>query len=341
MSVPSYKEFLRQQSSDEAYPPQGTSQFKTPLKAQFGTLREQSQRFPIQGSTPSQGTSQFKAPLKMQSGTLREQSQPYAAFGASPFDSASRYHVTNPSQPLVQQPETGSEQRGYYPPFEMPLSNAALLDSIPTMPLPRVQALSATDARNTYSAGDPLTHTRSVSTIHPHRISTDPYIDIPVPYSALEAPRPFSQLLRASNPSWQSALPRTEPVVGLASRRTTKAYVMMKVILMGGAGLFVGGIASFWLLRSPTYLVVTWAILIIVFSNLVSRELRSYYRLKATTQGMGGGQASPLSPAHEVDTGRHPVLKDISDTTGYLKALSLVSKPGYPAQNVPEKEYRV
>lgn len=115
----------------------------------------------------------------------------------------------------------------------------------------------------------------------------------------------------------------------------------MKVILMGGTGLFVGGIASFWLLRFPTYLVVTWAILLIVLSNLVSRELRSYYQLKSTTQCMEAGHASTISTSHDVDTGRHPVLKDISDTTGYLKALCLVSKPGYPAQNFPEKEYRV
>lgn len=117
---------------------------------------------------------------------------------------------------------------------------------------------------------------------------------------------------------------------------------MMKVILMGGIVLLVGGIASFLLLRFPTYLVVTWAILIIVFSNLISRELRSYYQPTPTTLRMEAGDPSTTSPSHSVDMGRHPVLKDISDTTGYLKALSLVFKPGQPTQTfLPEKEYKV
>lgn len=116
----------------------------------------------------------------------------------------------------------------------------------------------------------------------------------------------------------------------------------MKVILMGGTLLLVGGIASFLLLRFPTYLVVTWAILIIVFSNLVSRELRSYYQHTPATPRMEAEHASTTSTSHDIDMGRHPVLKDISDTTGYLKALCLVVKPGHPAQIFPqEKEYGV
>lgn len=219
MSVPSDKEFPSQQSSDKAYPSKGISQFKAPLKLQSGALREQGQRFSIQGSTPSKGTSQFKAPLKFQSGTLREQSRPYAAFGASPSNSASLYHVTDPLQPLVPQLEKWSEQSGYHPPFGMHLSNTALQDSVTTMPLPRVQALPSIDARNTYSAGDPITHKSSVLTIH---LSTDPYIGILVPHSSPEAPRQSAQFLRESNRSWQSALPQTEPLVGSESLRKNK-----------------------------------------------------------------------------------------------------------------------
>jgi hypothetical protein len=112
----------------------------------------------------------------------------------------------------------------------------------------------------------------------------------------------------------------------------------MKVILMGGTVLLVGGIASFLLLRFPTYLVVTWAILIIVFSNLVSRELRSYYRLTQTTPLMAAAHPSSLS--YDGDMGLNPVLRDITDTTGYLKALCRVFKDDHPAQIVPPEKVR-
>jgi hypothetical protein len=116
----------------------------------------------------------------------------------------------------------------------------------------------------------------------------------------------------------------------------------MKVILMAGTVLLMGGIASFLLLRFPTYLVVTWAILLIVFSNLVSRELRSYYRLTPTTPGIEAIHPSTISPFHDEDMGLHPMLKDITDTTGYLKALCHVFKNDHSAQTFPpEKVYRV
>jgi hypothetical protein len=116
----------------------------------------------------------------------------------------------------------------------------------------------------------------------------------------------------------------------------------MKVILTGGTVLLVGGIASFLLLRSPTYLVVTWAILIIIFSNLVSRELRSYYQLTPTTLGMEAVHPSTISTPHGMDMGRHPMLKDITDTTGYLKALCHVFKNEHPVQTFPpEKVYKI
>ncbi|GCE05851.1 hypothetical protein KDAU_31800 [Dictyobacter aurantiacus] len=112
---------------------------------------------------------------------------------------------------------------------------------------------------------------------------------------------------------------------------------------MVGTGVLVGGLASFWLLRFPTYLVVTWAILIIVLSNLLSREVRDYYhQLKSKIQPLEAEHHSTAAPSHDEDTGGHPILKDISDTTGYLKALCFVFKPGSPAQSLPqEQEYRV
>jgi len=111
---------------------------------------------------------------------------------------------------------------------------------------------------------------------------------------------------------------------------------------MIGTALLVGGIASFLLLRFPTYLVVTWAILIIVFSNLVTRELRSYYRLTPTTRNMEAAHPYTVSTPQGVDMEHYPALNDISDTTGYLKALCLAFEHDHPAQAFsPEKEYKV
>jgi hypothetical protein len=332
---------MSQPNSNTIYPPKGVSQFKAPLRFHSGTsgaLQEQIQRSSIQEGTPSRVVSQFKAPLRPQSGTLREQSQPYAAFGAPPFNSALD-HVTDPSQLFVQQPEQWREQGGYYPSSGLRFSNTALQHAGPSISLPRVQAFPSVVARGTYFAGDPITQKSN--------ISTDPYIGMPDLHSSLEAHRQglSPQLLRESSRLWH-ALPQTEPLVRSEAPRKIKTQVMIKVIFMGGIGLLVGGIASVWLLRFPTYLVVAWAILIIILSNLVSRELRSYYLLKSTkpaVPGMDAGHPSTTSTFHSADDmGRHPELKDISDTTGYLKALNLVFKPGHPAQNFfPEKEYRV
>jgi hypothetical protein len=335
MSVRSYGEFPSQQSSNKVHPSKGISQFKTPLRRQSDTLLEQGQRSSTQGSTPSRSISQFKAPL-LQTGTLRAQNQSYAAFGAPSSNSAS--HETNPSQPFIPQPEKWREQSGYRSPSGMHLSNAALHHSGPTMSLPRVMTLPSVAARDTYSAGNPIAQKSSVLTIYPNNISTNPYIGIPAPHSSLAAHRQGQspQFLRESD------LPRTEPLAGSETRLKTKTQVTMRVIIMVGTGLLVGGIASFWLLRFPTFLIVAWAILIIVLSNLVSRELRSYYQLKSTMLRMETEHSSTISTSHDVDMERDPMLKDISDTTGYLKALCFVFKPDQPAQNFPpEKEYRV
>jgi hypothetical protein len=346
MNFHSYGEFPSQQSSDKENPSKRVSQFKAPRRLQSGTLPEQGQgqHFSTQGSTSSGSVSQFNVPQRLQSGTLEEQGRPYAAFDAPPFDGASPGRVTAPSQSLVQQPGKWREQSEYHSPSEMYRSNAALPHFGQTMSLPRVLALPSVPGRDTYFAGDPITHKSGVLKVHPNSISTDPYIGIPASRPSFEAYRQglSPQFLREAGQLQQSALTQTEPLMKSEAPRKTKTHVTMRVILMGGTGLLLGGIGSFWLLRSPTYLVVTWAIIVIIVSNLVSRELRSYYLLKSTALRTEGAHPSTISISHSVDMGRHPVLKDISDTTGYLKALNLVFKSGHPAQNLfPEEESEV
>jgi hypothetical protein len=336
MSVLYHGEFPSQQSSGKV------SQFKAPLKlqpgAQSGKLPAQGQRYSTLGSTSSKGVSQFKTlpriQASVQSGKLLAQNRPYSASGGLPSNGAPLFPVTNPAQPVVQQPEkrigqSGGQTQGRDKP--QPLH-------VPTgMSLPRILALPSVVARDTYPADEPITGESGVLPIYPNTVSTDPYVGIPASLSSLEVlrQRRSSQFLRETDRSWRPALPRTEAL------RRTKTHVTMKVILMGGTALLVGGMASFLLLRSPTYLVVTWAILIIVFSNLASRELRSYYQRTPTTLGMEAGHPSTISTPHGEDMGRHPVLKDITDTTGYLKAL-LVCKNDQPAQTFPRaKECKV
>lgn len=344
MSFLSYGEFPSQQCSDKEHPSTGVSQFKVPWRLQSGTLLEQGQdqHFFTQGSTSSGGVLQFKAPRRLQPSPLEYQDQSYATLGASPFNGALPGHVTTPSQSLIQQPENRSEQNGYHSPSGKYLSNAALPPSGPAMSLPRVQALPSVVAQNTSLAGGPVTHKSSILTAYPGNIPAYQCIGVSVPRSSLEARRQglFSQSLRESDRTWQPAIPRTEPLVRPEAPRKTRAYVVIKVILTGGAGLLVGGIASYWLLHFPTYLVVTWAILILILSNLVGWELRSYYLFKTAALRVEAEHSSAASTSHSMDMECHSALKDISDTTGYLKALCLVVKPGHLAENFPaQKEY--
>jgi len=347
MSVLYHGEIPDQQSSAKVHPSKGASQFKAPLRlpsgVQSGQSPAQGQRYATPGSISSKGASQFKTPLRpqpgVQSGQLPAQNRPYSTPGVRPHNGAL---FTNPSHPIVQQLEKRTEQSGYHPPSAMPLSHDALQHYGPTTSHPRVPAFPSVVARNTYSAGDPITQKTGVLNIYPKSVSTDPYVGIPAPLSSLEAlrqQRRSSQFLRESDRTWQPALPRTQAWAKSEALHRTKTHIAMKLILMAGTVLLVGGIASFLLLRSPTYLVVTWAILIIVFSNLVSRELRSYYRLTHTTPHMTEAHPSPIS--YDGDMGLNPILKDMTDTTGYLKALCHVFKDDQSAQIVPpEKVHR-
>ena len=57
---------------------------------------------------------------------------------------------------------------------------------------------------------------------------------------------------------------------------------------------------------------------------------------------MAAIRPSSVSKPHSVDKGRNPVLKDITDTTAYLKAFCLVFKNDSPTQTIPpKKEHKV
>jgi hypothetical protein len=53
-------------------------------------------------------------------------------------------------------------------------------------------------------------------------------------------------------------------------------------------------------------------------------------QLTPMTLSMEAVHSSTISPPQGEDMGRHPLLKDMSDTTGYLKALCLVFKNDHP-----------
>jgi hypothetical protein len=114
--------------------------------------------------------------------------------------------------------------------------------------------------------------------------------------------------------------------------RNAKTHVTIKVVLLGGSLVLVGVVISFVLVRFPTYLVVIWVILIIIYSNLVSRELRSYYQQTLTIRHPEAVPLSRIALPREEDLGRHLMLKDMGDTTGYLKALCLVFNHDQSAQ---------
>lgn len=345
MSVHFYGEIPSQHISNEVHPSsQGSSQFKAPLRRQSGQLPGQDQRSSTPGSTPSGGLSQFKAPLVrqpgVQSGPLPGQDRPYSAAGAPPFNGAPFFAVTNPSQHVVPQSEKLIDKNGYAAQAEARRLNVVLQQSGPTTSFPRALSLPSIVARETHAAGGPITDRSSALSMYPGAISTDPYVGIPAAPPSLEAQRRTAQFVRGAD----RALPWAEARAKSEALRSAKTHVTMKVVLIGGAFLFVGGIASFLLLRFPTYLVVTWAILIIVCSNLVSRELRAYYqqKLAARKEAVLPSAVAMSQDEDEEDMGRHPVLKDMSDTTGYLKALCFVFKSDAPAQSLlREKEYQV
>jgi hypothetical protein len=288
----------------------GVSQFKTPLRLQSAMQPnpqlEPGRRDITPGSLSSKGVSQFKAPLRLQSGMQShkqlESGRPSSAFGVPSFNDIS------------------------------PLSGS-------TRPLPSTQVIPSVGAHATYFADAPVTPHNGILTIHPTYVPITPESGLPALISPLEGQRqwPSPQAFRKPDQSLRSAHPWPEAQVKPQSLHRTKTRITMKIILFGGAVLLAGGIASFLLLPFPTYLVVAWVVLLIIFSNLVSRELRSSYRLMLTTRRLAAVRAS----SHDDHMGRNPLLKDISDTTAYLKALCLVFKNDHPVQAIPpERKYK-
>src|SRR5580765_7807944 len=148
-----------------------------------------------------------------------------------------------------------------------------------------------------------------------------PVVNIPMMYP------PALEVQRRSSPPLTSRKPNKSQSKML---HRAKARVTIKLTILGCIGLLVGGVASFVLLHFTTDLIVSWVILVIVFSNLISQELRSYYwtglKMTLTTLRMPAVKISNQTKSKGVDVGRNPMMKDIHDTTAYLKALRFLSQ---------------
>jgi hypothetical protein len=143
------------------------------------------------------------------------------------------------------------------------------------------------------------------------------------------------------------------PQYAFAQAQQAKSRTAFKLLIIGGSFLIVGGIVSFFLRSYPTYLIVSWVILIIFVSNILNQELRLYYRIgleQALTnlqmktvrmtrrsspqfpggqmQGTWGRLQSGYQSSHwrTRTTAYLPNLRALIDTTGYLQALRQVFK---------------
>jgi hypothetical protein len=109
-----------------------------------------------------------------------------------------------------------------------------------------------------------------------------------------------------------------------------KTRTIFKLLIVISSFLVVGSVASFFLLPYPIYLVVSWVVLIIICSNILNHELRSYYRIGfeqvLTTLHFKTGKVSHLK--QPLTTERKPDLRAITNTTAYLKELLLRFKSG-------------
>jgi hypothetical protein len=136
--------------------------------------------------------------------------------------------------------------------------------------------------------------------------------------------------------------PRGLPQYAFAQAQQAKSRTAFKLLIIGGSFLIVGGIVSFFLRSYPTYLVVSWVILIIFVSNILNQELRLYYRI-GLEQALTNLQmkavkiarhSSPLRSLQLVsrrnphNTEQVPDLRTFTDTTAYLQALRQAFRPG-------------
>ena len=186
----------------------------------------------------------------------------------------------------------------------------------------------------------PATPSVDVPAHHLPTVPVTPFVGISAVPSSLEIQKQGRSPQFSGKPdqSRQLAHTRSQP----QALHRAKIRVTIKVTLFGGTILLVGGVASFLLLHFPIYLVVSWVILIIVLSNFVSQELRSYYwlglKMTLTTQHLPAVKLSNHSKNQKVDMGRNSMLKDIHDTAAYLKALCLLSQNNRSARTISSEK---
>jgi len=108
-----------------------------------------------------------------------------------------------------------------------------------------------------------------------------------------------------------------------------KALMIFKLLIAVSSFLVVGVVVSFFLLPYPTYLVVSWVVLIIFFSNILNQELRSYYGI-GIEQVLTTLHLAAVKVSHRKRpqiTEHAPDLRSITDTTAYLNVLRQTFKP--------------
>jgi hypothetical protein len=127
------------------------------------------------------------------------------------------------------------------------------------------------------------------------------------------------------------SLKQKQPGLSTQQRgRRGKTRTIFKLLIVVSCFLVVGSVASFFLLPYPIYLVVSWVVLIIICSNILNQELRSYYRTGfeqvLTTLHLKTSKVAHLKQS--LATERSPDLRAVTNTTAYLKELQQLFKPG-------------
>jgi len=149
--------------------------------------------------------------------------------------------------------------------------------------------------------------------------------------------------------------PKGLPQYAFQQAQQEKSRTALKLLIIGSSFLVVGGIVSYFLRSYPTYLVVSWVVLIIFVSNILNQELRIYYRIgleqaltnlqmkavniarRGSPRLRRGGSGAELSGdpgvakhaagARPHNTGQVPDLRSFTDTTAYLQALRQTFRP--------------
>ncbi len=103
-----------------------------------------------------------------------------------------------------------------------------------------------------------------------------------------------------------------------------------RLLVVVSSFLIMGSVVSFFLLPYTTYLVVSWVILIIFFSNILNQELRVYYHIGLeqvlTTLHLTAVKMARSKRPQTTESA--PDLRAITDTTAYLNVLRQSFRPG-------------